>query len=252
MAAASSARGRTAAAKTRIPTAIATMSTTITATAVAVGGEEPGDRTPSSDARQPRRQRGDDAHEHDEREQQAADEAEPGARARAATAGPRRTPGRPAHAPAAPSGTARAAPVPARVRGPRRSRGRLLERVPDPVDRPDVAGRRRGGLELAAQVPDVAVDRSLVRLEARTRGRRRGAASASRRGRARAPASPAARTRWGSAARRDHRRSRGGGPGRARRSPTSMRSSVTGVASARLSTARTRATSSLGLNGLTT
>ena len=124
------------------------------------------------------------------------------------------------------------------------------EAIADAVDGQHVARPARVGLELAAQVLDVRVDRPLVRLEGdpvqRVEELRPGedAARAAPRG------SRAAGTRSASA-RRPCRRPRpasAAGRGRRRRHGSSRPPRAAG--SARRRTARTRATSSRGLNGL--
>ena len=135
--------------------------------------------------------------------------------------------------------------------GPHRSRGGLLERVADAVDRQHVAGDGASGSSLRRRFltwPSIArsYDSRLKPWTASSScDAREDAAGLAREGGQELELG----RRQGDGGRR---RSRGGGPGRARgrRRRAARRSSGVRLGPAR--TARTRATSSFGLNGLTT
>ena len=236
------------------------MSTTTTATAVAVGGEEPGDRTPS---RTPASHVASAVTTPTNTTRASSRQPTNPAPARAARprrhGGPPQGPGPPAEAPQRlqprhscelPAATRRLAPAARRqARSVTRRAPRARSRRRGPSGR-SFGGRRRG-LELAAQVPDVAVDRPLVRLEREPVDRveqLRPRPDAAGLARERRQQLELGRRQRDLAARGGHAAAGEVEPQVAGDDPLVAR----GAASARRRTARTRATSSLGLNGLTT
>ena len=128
-------------------------------------------RTPQDGSGDPRRERGDRPDEQDQRQRRSSRRSRSGAASVAASR--RRPQPRPAHGGSVATRSAQGPspgqwPQPPREAGERRRsrvQVRVRERVSDAVHGPDVAGRTRIGLQLAAEVADVAVDRPLVRLE---------------------------------------------------------------------------------------